>query len=135
MVEETFEAFVGRERDRLRAERNAILSQQKELDNKLADLDRQLTAIDAYEAARSGKVVTGRQSHGKGRLRQGRRGSKRDALLEVIKAGDGLSRGEILQKMGLKGNKSGEMSVSNALTALLKANQVRRNDGKKYVVA
>jgi hypothetical protein len=33
----------------------------------------------------------------------------------------GLSRGEIRERMGLKGNKSGEMSVSDALTALTKA--------------
>ncbi len=36
--------------------------------------------------------------------------------------------------MGLKGDKSGEMSVSNALTALTKGNQVARKD-KKYVSA
>jgi hypothetical protein len=37
--------------------------------------------------------------------------------------------------MGLKGDKSGEMSVSSALTALTKGNQVRRGDGRKYVAA
>ena len=52
----------------------------------------------------------------------------------VIRDGHGLTRGEILEKMGLKGNKSGEMSVSNALTALTKNNQVRR-DGRKYLAA
>jgi hypothetical protein len=36
--------------------------------------------------------------------------------------------------MGLKGNKSGEMSVNNALTALTKRNQVRR-EGHKYYLA
>jgi hypothetical protein len=34
--------------------------------------------------------------------------------------------------MSLKGDKSGEMSVSNALTALAKRNQVRREGGKYY---
>lgn len=63
-----------------------------------------------------------------------RRGSKRDELLRVIKDGHGLTRGEILEKMGLKGNKAGEMSVSNALTALTKANQITRRD-RKYVAA
>ena len=63
-----------------------------------------------------------------------RRGSKRDELLKVIREGGGLSRGEILEKMGLKGNKSDETSVSNALTALTKGNQVTRRD-RKYVAA
>jgi hypothetical protein len=35
--------------------------------------------------------------------------------------------------MGLKGDKSGEMSVSNALTALTKSNQARRNKENRYV--
>jgi hypothetical protein len=39
--------------------------------------------------------------------------------MQVIKGNpSGLTRGEILDRMGLKGDKSGEMSVSNALTAL-----------------
>jgi hypothetical protein len=52
-----------------------------------------------------------------------RRGSKRDEFLKLIQESEGLTRGEILEKMGLKGNKSGEMSVSNTLTALPKSNQ------------
>jgi hypothetical protein len=63
-----------------------------------------------------------------------RRGSKREELLRVIRDGNGLSRGEILEKTGLKSNKSGEMSVSNALTALTKSGQVTWQDGK-YAVA
>jgi hypothetical protein len=47
----------------------------------------------------------------------------------------GLSRGEILEKMGLKGDKSGEMSVSNALTALTKRNEVRRAGGKYHAAS
>ena len=75
------------------------------------------------QARRARQALAGRQS-------RTRRGSRREALLEVIRQSDGLSRGEILERMGLKGDKSGEMSVSNALTALTKSNQVRREDGK-----
>jgi len=35
--------------------------------------------------------------------------------------------------MGLKGNKSAQKSVSNALTALIKSKQVSRREGK-YVI-
>ena len=63
-----------------------------------------------------------------------RRGSRREALLELLRQSDGLSRGEILERMGLKGDKSGAMSVSNALTALTKSNQVHR-EGRKYRAA
>jgi hypothetical protein len=40
---------------------------------------------------------------------------------------------EVFQRMGLKGDKSAEKSVSNALTALTKSNQVSRREGK-YVI-
>ena len=84
----------------------------------------------AYEAAKSGKAaVPARQA--RGRATATRRGSKRDSLLALIReSAAGLTRGEIIERMGLKGNKSGEMSVSNALTALTKGNQVSRQGGK-----
>jgi hypothetical protein len=136
MTEETFEMFVQREQSRLHGEREAIFIQQQELETKLADINRQLSAIDAYEAARSGKPLPARQTRSTGtrRPRGARRGSKRDELLKVIREGGGLTRGQILEKMGLKGNKSGEMSVSNALTALTKSNQVARREGR-YISA
>jgi hypothetical protein len=137
MAEPTFADYIAQERERLHVEREEIFNQQHELEGKLADINRELAAIDAYEAAKTGKTV--RQPAGPARgaraRPQARRGSKREALLQLIKDNpSGLGRGEILERMGLKGDKSGEMSVSNALTALTKANQVTRRDGR-YVAA
>jgi hypothetical protein len=133
MAEETFETFVQRERARLHGEREAIFTQQHELEEKLATVNRELAAIEAYEAAKSGKAPARQSATRRTGTRRGTRGgSKRDELLTIIKEGGGLTRGEILEKMGMKGNKSGEMSVSNALTALTKGNQVARRD-RKYV--
>ena len=114
-----FPEFISRERDRLRAEREQVFNQQKELQRRLDAVNREFVAIGAYETAKTGKAT--RQAPAG---RQSRRGSRREALLEIIRQSDGLSRGEILERMGLKGDKSGEMSVSNALTALTKSNQV-----------
>jgi hypothetical protein len=126
-----FPDYIARERDRLRAEREQIFSQQEELQRKLDAVNREYAAIEAYETAKTGKAA--RQASA-GRQSRARRGSRREALLELIRQSDGLSRGEILEQMGLKGDKSGEMSVSNALTALTKSNQVLR-DGGKYRAA
>ena len=126
-----FAEYIGRERDRLRAEREQIFSQQEELTRKLDAVNREYAAIEAYETAKTGKNA--RQAPA-GRQSRARRGSRREALLELIRQSDGLSRGEILEQMGLKGDKSGEMSVSNALNALTKSNQVHR-DGGKYLIA
>jgi hypothetical protein len=103
---ETFQDFIASERSRLNSEREAIFAQQQQLDEQLAVINQEMHAIDAYEAAKSGKAPA--------RKTTGTR--------------------ELLEKLGLKGNKSGEMSVSNALTALTKANQVVRKDGK-YVAS
>jgi hypothetical protein len=103
------------------------------LDQRLSEINREFQAVDAYETAKSGKGPT-RQT-GARNSSGARRGSRREELMNVIRQGRGLTRGEILEKMGLKGNKSGEMSVSNALTALTKSNQVRRNEERKYVAA
>ena len=132
-----FADVMQKERERLHREREQVSNQQQELENKLAQIDRELEAIDAYEAAKSGKAKTSKRSApGRGTRRarrQGPRGSRREALLQVIRENpDGLRRGEILERMGLKGDKSGEMSVSNALTALTKANQVSRHEGKYF---
>ena len=126
-----FSDHIQQERERLHREREAIFNQQQELENRLAALNREFEAVDAYEAAKTGKAVrSARQSSGR-RTQTARRGSRREALLEVIVGNpEGLKRSEILERMGLKGDKAGEMSVSNALTALTKSGQVSRNEGK-----
>src|ERR1041384_6011316 len=125
--EGNFSEFISRERDRLRAEREQIFNQQEELQRKLDAINREFAAIGAYETAKTGKAA--RQAPG-GRQPRARRGSRREALLELIRQSDRISRGELLERMGLKRDKSGEMSVSNALTALTKNNQVHREGGK-----
>ncbi len=147
MDEMRFADVMQRERERLGREREEILNQQKELEDKLNAISRELAAIDAYEAVKTGKAATptrlprgaGRsgaaitQSAATPRPRQ-QVGTRRDALVQMIgEQPNGLSRGEIFERMGIKGNKSTEKSVSNALTALTKSNRVFRRDGK-YVI-
>jgi predicted transcriptional regulator len=62
-----------------------------------------------------------------------RRGSKREALLQLIRENPGgMSRGQILERMGLKGDKTEAASISSVLAALTKDGQVGRRD-RKYV--
>jgi hypothetical protein len=132
---ERFANVMQQERERLHREREQVSNQQQELETKLAQIDRELAAIDAYESAKTGKVSTParRQARGRRTRPQARRGSRREALLQTIRENpSGLKRGEILERMGLKGDKAGEMSVSNALTALTKSNQVSRHEGKYF---
>ena len=61
------------------------------------------------EAAKNGKTPARQPARRAGARRNSlgaRSGSRRDELLTIIKQGGGLTRAEILDKMGLKGNKS-----------------------------
>src|SRR3954471_8837374 len=129
MSDESFADYIARERERLSREREEISSQRRDLDNRLAAIDREFQALDAYQSAKTGKRSGARRTQTQ---RRAPRGSRREGILNLIRDGNGLSRGEILERMGLKGDKAGEMSVSNALTALTKGNQVRREGGKYY---
>jgi hypothetical protein len=128
-----FHEHIANSRERFTAEREQVFNQQEELQRKLDEINRELAAIDAYEAAKTGKTVKPTSSSAPKQTRV-RRGSRRADLIELLRqSNEGLSRGEILERMGLKGDKSGEMSVSNALTALTKSNSVLRQNGK-YVI-
>lgn len=52
-----FADVMHRERERLHRERDEVLNQQKELENKLTEIISELVAIDAYEAAKTGRVT------------------------------------------------------------------------------
>jgi hypothetical protein len=133
MSDNRFSDVMQQERERLNREREEIFNEQQELRNKLDGINREMQAIDAYEAAKAGKAHARQRSPGTGNgQHRVRRGSRREALLQIINEGGGLSRREILERMGLKGDKSGEMSVSNALTALTKSNQLARREGKYH---
>jgi hypothetical protein len=131
IIDET-QAFITRQRDALLAQREAIFTQQQALQTQLDSLNAMLAKFDVFEG-KARPASSSRATKGAG-ARGPRRGSKREELLAVIRAGSGMSRGEILERMQLKGDKAGEMSVSNALTALTKANEVRRENGK-YLAA
>lgn len=130
MSDGTFADVMTRERERLHRERENIRAQQRELEAKLDAINKEFAAIEAYENAKSGRSARG-GNVSTGRGTRSRRGSKREEILAVLEDNPhGFTRGEILAKLGLKGNKAGEMSISNALTALTKLGTVVRRDGR-----
>ncbi len=127
---QSFSDFIAKERERIAGVRGELMGTRRELDAKISELDREMEAITAYEKAKGG--TTRRQTA----ARQARPGSRRDAVVAIVaQHPQGLKRGEMLEAMGLKGNKSGEMSVSNALTALVKEKRVVRDQSGAYTIA
>jgi len=125
---EDFSTFVEAERAKLTAARQSLLSERQSIDARLAALDNEFAAIAAYEAAKTGKTLQPARSGGSPRAR---RGSRRESILHTLgDAPHGLTRGELIEAFGVKGEKSGEGAISNALSALLKAGQIDRVNGR-----
>ena len=137
MSDDSFATYIEQERQALRERCLEITARRAqynaEVDAEIADISRELAAIDAYETAKTGKKQKPARN---GAVPRARRGSRREAILSALSAAPlGMTRGEILERMGLKGDKSGEMSVSNALTGLQKSGQIiRQSDGKWAIV-
>ena len=124
---DTLETVVARERERLTTKRTEIQAQQRELEKQLAEIDREFTAVNAYEAAKQGKPV----SIGGATPTRAPRGQRQTDIMGVLRAhAAGVTRGDILEALGEKGNKSGEQSISNALNNMKKAGKINLADGK-----
>lgn len=122
---ENFAEYVARERERLMEDRDRLLRERSVIDAYLAAIDREFAAVTAYEAAKTGKTT---QPVKNGAVQRASRGSRRDEILGALAESD-KSRSDLLKALGVKGNKSGEMSVSNALTNMMKAGQIGRENG------
>ena|SRR5215211_7358496 len=134
-MQETFEEMVEKERERLTQARKDAETRLQEVQNDIAKIDREFEAIEAYERVKTGKAQKGVAASKEPNRQHAPRASRQQELLELIGQNpDGLTRSEILEELGVKGNKKAEASVSNALNAMKKKGQLR-SEGKAYVPA
>ena len=134
---ETFETFVERERERLNGRLEEIANQERALLEEREGIERELAGISAYVAAKEGRLDMTAAKPTRARRAstgsRGPRGQRRTQVLEAIQGHEeGLTRGDIIEILGEKGNKSGEQSISNALSALKKADQIDARDGRYF---
>jgi hypothetical protein len=126
---ENFAEYVAQERERLTAKRQTAMDARHQADLDLASVEAEFHAINAYEAAKTGKRVA---TNGSGRKRRSG-GSRRQEVLAVIQNSTGLKRRGVLEALGVKGDETQEMSVSNALAALIKGGLVARTSDGYYI--
>lgn len=120
---QTFADMIEKERTRLNGLRDDALARRSKIDEEIADVDKELKAITAYETAKTGKPAS------KGITRT-RDGSRRDAVVAVIKKHpDGISPVALIGELGVKGDKKAETAVRAALFNLKKAGKVGAKDG------
>jgi hypothetical protein len=136
MMADDMEAAIARQRERLTKKRNDVQGKVVELQVQLAEIDRQFAAVLAYEKTLAGKLPDPAGSKRQQSVRPARRGEKQAQVLQAIgRQAGGMTRGEVIDALGVKGSKSGAQSVSNALTALKKAGKIGSTDGKWQVAA
>ena len=140
-----FRAHVSEEKKRLAQQQGQAQKRKSEIESQLSDLagelqgiDGELAAIEAYEKAvgdirpsRARRVSKVDAALAKS-PRSGRKVSRRAEVLSVIASfgSAGVSRGDIILTLNVKGERSAEQSVSNALAALKKIAAVAHRDGK-----
>lgn len=123
-----FQDLIEKERERLTKLSEEYQAQIADLETKLAEIEKEMRAITAYEAAKQDKPTRAtRSTKASGRAP---RGSKREEILAVIQKTPGITRGEIIDTLGVKGQKGQEQGVSNALAAMKKAGAITAEDGK-----
>jgi hypothetical protein len=113
----------------LEEERTKLTARKTELTTELESIQAELDRIDAYFNTAVPKAT---RTHASG---SSRRGSVQPSVLETLsKYPDGMTRGEIIEAMGRKGDKAGGQSISNALSALNKQHKISSKAGK-WIVA
>jgi hypothetical protein len=125
MAENGFASMIAKERERLSKQREDAIARRKAIESELEGIETELAAVNAYEAAKSGKLPRARNGV------RAPRGQRQQQIIELLhRHASGLSRGDIIEKLGAKGNKSEEQGVSNALHVLKKLKKVTAKGGK-----
>ena len=143
-----FRTYVSQEKKRLTQQRRdaqkrvgGLESELQALGAELKNIDNEMAAIQAYEAAKASVPARARRRARKAdpaapapakKTRRRRKVSRRAEIVAVIASfgAAGAGRADIIQALNVKGDKSAEQSVSNALAALKKEEEVAHQDGK-----
>lgn len=122
-----FKDYAAEEKKRLMQERDVI-------DRKLNALDNAIRAYEDSVASAPAAAPKAAPAAPAKKARRRRRSSRRNDIVRLIGASgsEGIGRAGIILALNVKGNKSAEQSVSNTLSALKKAGEVRHGDGKYF---
>jgi hypothetical protein len=112
----------------------SLLQELDDIDAQMIELAKKRSQLDADLNQLLGNTPrqprTTRQSSG------GRRSGIRDEVLAAIRTNPGMSPAQIRKAVGVAdGDKSGSQSVSNALSAMKKAGQIKETAPRQYAAA
>lgn len=131
-MSEDFATYIQGQRERLNSEKARLFEAHSDIQARIDEVQREWDAINAYEAAKTGKTQAPAKTD---KAWRARRGSRREGIVNALRAAPlGLMRSEITTALGVKGDEAGEMSVSNALTALQKKGIVKRQENGRWAI-
>ena len=136
----TMEGAIARDRERLTAELADIERQEEQLAARRHEIQGMMDKVGALEAVLEGRVsIRGVQKPRARKPSSGQRaprGQKRGEILDLIRQHEGgLSSGEIIDILGMRGDKKGSQSINNILANMKKAGQLEKSGerGSKYI--
>lgn len=119
------------EQQRLQKMLEDLEPRRRALDEEEEGIRKQLVAIEAYVNALQGKLPTTR---GKKQTRGPRKTGIKQQVLDLITQNpSGISRTQLLENMGAKGDKSLEGSIGNTLNALKKEQKIMSGERGTYL--
>ena len=123
-------AEIGKIRDELNA-------QIAELQGKLADLDKEWKALEAYDRIMHGEAprpAASARPADTGSRQRAPRGERQGQILDVIRTNPGIDTSGICEKLGISDDK-GVASIRAAIFQLGKKGQIEKEGKGRYIVA
>lgn len=118
MEAKTFTEFVANERSRILGLKREYEVQIRDLEEKIAALDREMVAILQYE-----RTVSGSRNVS---------GNRRTQILKLIESQPGIRRKAICESLGIDVKSNKAQNVSVALSKLVKDGEIRRDESRAY---
>lgn len=115
----SFEDHVNNERQRLASVLKKAEDRKAQIDAEIAEINKELKALDAYDSIKNGKSSKTRK----------RVGWRKDVFEAIKGHPDGIERSKLLDLLSAKGNTARERSVNNAVTALKNTGKITSERG------
>ena len=129
---DTLAALIERERERLTRQREAALAKRQEAEDEIAAIDKELLAVTAYFDIKEGRTAPPAQEPRKGWKPRAAspapgapRPGRRSEILKLLTDNPGLTKGEIIDRLGARNDKSAWQSVNNAIANMKRKKKIR----------
>lgn len=127
--DDDIDVIMQKQKDKLLKQREEVEAKRSAIDEELAGIDQKLSRIESYfnpAPPMSAREPTTRKPRSAPTGARAPRGEHRSKITAILKENaGGLSGGEIIDKLGVRGDKAATQAVANALANMKKANELK----------